>query len=220
MKLNVLISPIAQVCFAGLLAVATAGMVRGIIRSPNRAMTSVLCLSSLATLVAAGVWSLGVVLVRVEYWPIPRTMAHVGILWAACLVLAAGAATGRWVRGGLAVLATTILFSFVAVNQAILDDQLRLNVRDLAKANRMIAHMEGLPGFESVRRIAFVGLQWRYPEGVMPTHWADLNLSAFGAPWSQVPLLREASGYDLRWATDPGEKAAAKEYCSTAPVAT
>jgi hypothetical protein len=41
-----------------------------------------------------------------------------------------------------------------------------------------------------------------------------MNISAFGATWSQVALLREASGYQLSEAADPQEKEAAKQYCA------
>jgi hypothetical protein len=109
-----------------------------------------------------------------------------------------------------------ILISFVGVNEHILDEQHRLNMRDLLQANRVIARLESLPGFDRSRSVAFVGDRASYPMGLQRTQWGDMNISAFGAVWSQVNLLREASGYDLRLSTAPQERAAAEAYCSGA----
>jgi hypothetical protein len=40
-----------------------------------------------------------------------------------------------------------------------------------------------------------------------------MNISAFGADWARVALLREISGYDLKLSKDAGQKAAAAAYC-------
>jgi hypothetical protein len=44
-----------------------------------------------------------------------------------------------------------------------------------------------------------------------------MNISAFGADWAKVALLREVSGYDLKLAKADAQKAAAAAYCGGVP---
>lgn len=161
-------------------------------------------------------WSVGGLLFRQPYWPVPRTMAHVGIFWAGCLVIAAGTAPRPWITRSLGVAAVVVLLSFIGVSQHIFDDQWRLNRRDQHKADRIVLRLEALPGFEGLRKVAFVGRSGWYPIGMPRTQWGDMNTSAFGPFWSQVSLLREVSGYDTGWFIEPQERAAADGYCAQA----
>ena len=213
---NALIPPAIQVVFALVLVCIFAGLLRMALRRPVRGYALVVVAGIAVLLGCALLWSVGVLLLRQLYWPVPRTMAHVGIFWAGCLVIAAGTAPRPWIRRGLGMAAAAILLSFVGVNQHIFDDQWRLNRRDQHKANRILLRLEALPGFEEVQKVAFVGRSGWYPLGMMRTQWGDMNTSAFGPFWSQVSLLREVSGYDVGWFLAPQERAAADGYCAHA----
>jgi hypothetical protein len=163
-------------------------------------------------------WSLGLSLILRAYWPVPRHMAHVGILWGGCIVLAAAAVRGGPLRGALAVSVVVIVLSFVGASEQILDDQTRLNKRDALVASRIVARLERHAGFPAVRRVVIVGKRGSYPVGPLKSQWGDMNISAFGASWSRVRILREISGYDLRESKVPEERASAEADCAkTAP---
>lgn len=169
------------------------------------------CLSTLGLLAVSLVWSLGLLLILREFWPAPRVMAHVGIFWAGTLAVAY-LCLGLRARRALALLAFLIVLSFIGANNRILNDQLRLNARDAHKANRIVARLEGLPGFSSIEAVAFDGADWRYPLSYGTTE-KDLNISAFGARWAMVAILREVSGYDIKPARTPSQIDAAAAYC-------
>jgi hypothetical protein len=110
------------------------------------------------------------------------------------------------------VVATLIVLSFIGADNRILSDQVRLNARDTLRANRILERLESLPGFPGVAFVAVDGKDWHYPLGYSTTDH-DLNISAFGAEWSQVAILREVSGYDLKVTNDPGQLALAATLC-------
>lgn len=213
---NVLVPPAIQVTFGLVVGCLMIGLIRVASRQPVRGSSFGLAVCIVLLLGCALLWSIGVFLFIEGWWPVPRSMAHVGIFWAGCLVLAALTMPLRSVTVGLSAAAVVTLISFVGVNEHILNEQHRLNRRDLLQADRIIARLEALPGFDAIRRVAFVGGRAWYPIGLQRTQWGDLNISAFGTPWSQVNLLREASGYNLLWSKDPQETAAAEAYCAGA----
>lgn len=214
-KPNALIAPTIQVTFALIAGCLGISLIWMTFRSPLRISSFWLAIGIAGLLGCAFLWSVGVVLIRQEYWPVPRTMAHVGIFWAGFLVLAALAAPLPWTLRGLKVAAVIILLSFAGASQHVFDDQGHLNVRDRYRAGRIIARLETLAGFRGMRRIAFVGKRAWYPMGPQATQWGDMNISAFAASWSQVSLLEEVSGYDLRPAM-ASDMAVAKTYCAGA----
>lgn len=167
-------------------------------------------LSVLGILAVALVWSLGIPLVLQELWLTPRVMAHVGIFWAGALAISSQS-WGPRARGVLAPLAFLIVLSFIGSNNRVLEDQLRLNVRDAHKASRIIGRLEALPGFRDIETVAVDGVDWFYPVH-FKTQDHDMNISAFGADLAKPAILREMSGYDLKPATEAGVAAAAA-YC-------
>lgn len=108
-----------------------------------------------------------------------------------------------------------VLFSFIGVNNHIFTDQLRVNMRDRHKANRIVARMESQPAFSNVQRVAIVGTVWGYPAPIYTTQ-GDMNISAFGADWSKVNVLKEVSGYNFGAATENEQKVAIK-FCEDVP---
>jgi Glucosyl transferase GtrII len=197
-----------------LLAASLAGAVTLAARRFDR--RSWLLLSGLLALLAVGVvWTVGIPMVlKKNIWPAARVMSHSGVLWAGVLVIAhrCCAPWGRRLLGGLSLL---IVLSFVGGSTRVLQDQLRLNKRDAAKANRIVGRLEEQPGFTGREAVAVHGSVWRYP---LPyaTQDHDMNVSALGASWAQVAILKEVSGYAFK-AADPSQWNAAAKYCGRAP---
>jgi hypothetical protein len=182
---------------------------------PLAARSVLLFLAVAGLLAAALVWTVGIILVLDDFWPVPRVMSHTGVFWAGVLAIAF-ASLGAWGRRALAGVSLLLVLSFVGSSNRILNDQVRLNVRDAAKANRIVARLEALPGFTGTETVAVHGSTWSYPLSY-GTADHDMNISAFGADWAKVALLREVSGYDLKLAKADAQKAAAAAYCGGVP---
>jgi len=179
---------------------------------PIQPVRSTLLLLAVVLLLAVSlVWTVGIIMVLEDFWPVPRVMSHAGVFWAGVLVIAHQClgARARQALGGLSLL---LVLSFIGSSNQILNDQLRLNLRDAAQANRILARLEALPGFAGTETVAVNGATWAYPLS-FPTADHDMNISAFGADWSKVAILREISGYDLKLAKDDAQKAVAAAYC-------
>ncbi|MFY9822090.1 MAG: glucosyltransferase domain-containing protein [Thermoanaerobaculia bacterium] len=212
-----LLSPLAQQLSLLLLVMAVGGLLaRKAAWGPRR---SALLTWAAVGLIAAGlIWSVGLILVLEEFWPVARVMSHIGVFWAGVLAVA-WLVSGRWRRAVLAGAATLVILSFIGSDNRILDDQQRLNQRDAMTANRIVARLESLPRFREIETVAVKGGSWRFPQRIA-TADHDMNISAFGAEWSKVQLLNEISGYRWKWGPDellamPGkaETRLAEEYC-------
>lgn len=165
---------------------------------------------------AAGIpLSIGMVAVLSLWWPVPRVFAHSGYIWAGVFALAVVVAS-EWSRRWLVACTAVAVFSFIGINNYVFNDQFRANIRDLAKANRIILRLESLPDFRLLKGVVLDGGYWAYGSPI-DTVQGDMNISAFGAAWAKLPLLNEASGYRFNSAPDPVKQMAA-EYCKTAPV--
>lgn len=154
---------------------------------------------------------MGLILVLQDFWPASRVLSHSGIFWGGVLAIAY-CCSGPGVRRGLALLSLVVALSFLGASNEIFSDQVRLNLRDALATNRMIARLEALPGFGEVESVAIHGTFWRYPLGFRSTEY-DMNVSAFGAGWAQLSILREISGYNLKPAADQASMDAAAAYC-------
>jgi hypothetical protein len=207
-----LVAGLAQGSLLLLLLSAAAGL---IVRArPWNRWRPQLLVSMIVLLIAASlIWTLGVNLVLRGFWPVSRVMSHSGVFWGGVLAIAYQCTGAALVRRNLALLSFVIMLSFIGSNNHILNDQIRLNMRDTMKANRILARLEMLPGFAEADGVAVEGKTWRYPLGYK-TAGMDMNISAFGADWSKLAILREVSGYDLK-SVEEGEprKAVAAEYC-------
>jgi hypothetical protein len=180
---------------------------------PFRAQRVAMAGACLILLLVGLVSTVGVVLLTKEFWTPPRVMAQSGIFWAGCLAICfVGMPRARWLAAGVAAIA---LLAFLGTCNRVLHEQWRLNMRDLAKANRLVARMESLPGFAGVRTVVFDRPQWFYPARIATTDH-DLNISAFGPEWSQAMILKEVSGYELASAADEAAHQTALQHCATA----
>jgi hypothetical protein len=153
---------------------------------------------------------IGLVMVLENMWPAPRVLSQTGMFWGGmfALVCQFSRLVGRRVLFvGLGVM----MFSFIGIGNVILGDQLRTNMRDIEMANRIVARIESLPGFDKIEAMAISGGRWAYASPVQ-TVQGDMNISALPVPWAKVPLLNEATGYRfLEAPADVAERANA--YC-------
>lgn len=193
-----------------LLVTALAGLMARM-RPWLRPWPLLLLLTVVSLLAVSLIWTVGVIVILEEFWAVPRVMAHVGIFWAGILVISHRCSSAG-TRPALGVLSLLIVLSFIGSSNRILHDQIRLNARDMSKATRILARLESLPGFSGTELVAVQGTPWSYPLSYT-TLDRDMNISAFGARWSKVAILREVSGYDLKPAEDDAQQATAEAYC-------
>jgi hypothetical protein len=177
--------------------------------APRRAMVFALG-------IAGGVpLCIGAVLALKDWWPVPRVLAQTGIFWGGMFALVcqfARPAGRRFLFAGLSV----VLFSFIGLNELILADQLRVNMHDIQKANRIVARIEALPDFDHIDGVVISGGFWAYPSAAR-TIQGEMNASALYVPWSKVPLLNEATGYQFLIAP-PDVTSKATTYCKDSSV--
>jgi SAM-dependent methyltransferase len=186
-------------------------------RSPTGALKELCSRRSLPFVlaIAGGVpASLGVVIVLQEWWPVSRVCAHVSIFWAGMFALVFMSIPPQ-PRRLMLILSGFIVLSFIGTNEHIFEDQLRVNLRDMAKANRIISRLEALPDFTPFTGVVLVGGQWGYYSPINTTQ-GDMNISALFAEWSKRPLLNEVSGYNLQ-PVPPALVEKANTHCLTAP---
>ncbi len=158
---------------------------------------------------------IGTVLVLGSWWPVPRVLAQTGMFWGGMFAVVycwARPAGQRVLIAGLVV----IVFSFVGINNVIFSDQLRMNARDLNKANRIVARIESLPKFDQIEGVVVIGGFWAYPSRIQ-TIQGNLNASALSVPWSRVAVLNEATGYRFPLSPPPAAVQKASAYCKTSP---
>ena len=167
----------------------------------------------LIMLVIATVCIVGVAVPIKEWWPTPRVLSAT-CYWGAGITALTYLAGNRIISGGVTMLGSVIIFSFIGINNHIFTDQVRLNSRDQHKANRMISRIENDVKFNQVHRIAINGGNWGYPLPV-ETIQKDLNVSALFPSWGKVQVLREVSGYDFGSPTNEDQKQA-EVYCNGA----
>lgn len=158
---------------------------------------------------------LGVILPMKSWWPVPRVLSAASLLWAGIVGLVY-LNSGERFKLIVITLSIIVLFGFIGINNHIFIDQMRLNMRDLHKANRIIERLESYPEFSKVQRVAVVGGFWGYPSPIY-TMQGDMNISAFYPSWSKVNILREVSGYNFIDAT-PDDNKKAEQYCKDAPI--
>ena len=155
--------------------------------------------------------NIGVLLVTKEWWPVPRVMIAFGIFWAGITTISYLFNEVK-LKKIIIVTSTVIILSFIGINNHIYIDQIRINQKDANKANRIVSRLETNKNFNENINISIVGSQWSYGNQVL-TILGDMNISAFGANWSQIPLLNEVSGYNFL-SPSPEQYSEAVNYCN------
>lgn len=144
-------------------------------------------------------------------WLAPRLLSPSALVFAT-LAVACYPGIPSWRRQAWIGCAAILILGYVAADTAILFDQRRVNLWDHQLANRIVTRMEQQPGFTSVKRLSVVG---RLPAHQFPLQTTDhdLNSSAFGAPWSKVGVIEQATGLMFAPASD-ADVQIAKSYCA------
>jgi len=112
------------------------------------------------------------------------------------------------------VVVSVVTVAMIGLNNQVLTDQLRLNIRDRDQMDYIISRLEATPGFRNVSRLMIVGGSWAYA-GPILTVQGDLNSSAFVSDWSKLPLAVEISGYGFQTVYAPAEVSTLHGLCAT-----
>jgi len=163
--------------------------------------------------------SFGVIIFLQEWWPSYRVVAHLAVIGG--LIFSIGDYCSSEERGRVARRIQTtgrglLLFIFVLMSNQIFADQLKLNAWDRMTATRLVARLEALPEFRSIRYVYVGGGLGVYPAGLRAAG-GNLNVSELAVAWGKAKLLVAASGYRFLPAKRERE-VAGEAYCSTAPT--
>jgi hypothetical protein len=144
-------------------------------------------------------------------WLAPRLLSPSALVFAT-LAVACFPDTRSWRRHVWIACAGILVLGYVAADASILFDQRRVNLWDHQLANRIVARLEEQPGFPSISRLSVVGRLPAHPFP-LPTTDHDMNSSAFGAPWSKVGVIEQATGL-IFGQTSEADIQIAKTYCA------
>lgn len=141
---------------------------------------------------------IGVVTVGAVWWPVPRILGGIVVVWAMGIYWLAWLATGRSARVLVAIAAGMLLLSMAAVGHRVHSDQKQLNVYDRALAQRVYTALSEVPGYTDETTITLVNtrLRWAHPLR-LATAYMDLNLTAFADKVAHKGLLELSNGRRL-----------------------
>lgn len=168
-------------------------LVLRLLRRPRLAMTAPVIAVLLIPLISIGIVAVGAV-----WWPAPRVLGGVVVVWAMGVYWLAWFLNGRLGRPLVAGTGCTLLLGFIAVGHRIHGDQLQLNAMDRLLAQRVYAELITLNGFNDQTPVVVVNrrLSWAHPL-TLPTAWMDLNLTAFADKRAIGGLLQISNGRTL-----------------------
>lgn len=157
---------------------------------------------------------IGVVAAGALWWPAPRILGGIVLVWAMGIYWLAWVACGRWGKRLVAATSAVLLLSFVAVGHRVHSDQQQLNGFDRLLAQRVYTGLIQLEGYTEQTPVAVVNsrLKWAHPLP-LATAYMDLNLTAFADKRAIKGLLELSNGRRLQFAL-PGE--ADTRYCEAA----
>lgn len=164
----------------------------------------------LITPIVAGLAMLGIPLFFTIIWLPSRVLGDIGVVWAGVIVVA------LLVRDFIPLKVYTfvlglIVFSFIAQDNQILIDQLRVGVRDHNLAVRLVSRLEEQPNFADMKTLASAGR--RSDAGVpVPTATHGFNDSNWEYQWAVSPMIAELTGIPLRAPYQP-ELSDTEAYC-------
>jgi hypothetical protein len=150
-----------------------------------------------------------------DWWPVPRALIAVAWFWAflgVCTLSWLEHYGGRRPMQAAAIALAIVTVAMISLNNQVLADQLRLNIRDREEMNRIVGRLEMMPGFDKVSRLLVVGGSWGYASPIS-TLQGDMNASALFPSWSKVPLAREVSGYAFQTVDVPSDVSRLSALC-------
>lgn len=161
----------------------------------------------------AAVSVIGLLIPLQVWWPTARTLLTMGFFAGGVVAFAALQSHG-FTRVLIIMLGSVLLFSYVGINNHILTDQVLVNLRDVHRANRILARLEEKADFGDVRKVIILGgFDYDLPG---ETSVEDYG-SAFNKPWSRKPLLGLVSGEKFQVPTKR-DRLFASEYCRNEEV--
>ena len=136
---------------------------------------------------------IGVVIVVEAWWPVPRVLQHVALLFGLFFLIGLDLVRPIAVKAFLVSLGLISTFVGLALNAQVFADQRAINQLDHRTASLMISEIRNQSDITDIRTLVFSGSFWTY-ENRLQTVQGDLNISAFGAPWSQRKVVEYATG--------------------------
>jgi len=158
-------------------------------------------------------FSVGLISVGKDFWPMPRTLVAAALIpaFAACILLEL-ARSALFFRS-IAITSSIILVAYVGLGTRVAVDQVRINQRDALFAATIAARVPLPPGIH----LAIVG----GPNNALglSTVRGDMNISAYWAHWSKVEAVSEYLGYRI---ANPTEQQwdMSRAYCASPDVET
>lgn len=158
-------------------------------------------------------------LILKDWWPVPRVISSISIFLAGISVIVFTFSNSLIIKRVISVFLVIILFSFVGINNNILTDQLRVNKRDMLKANRLFTRLEIHPDFYKVKKLAVIGGGSFGYTSQIGTVKGDMNISAYGQSWSRSNVIFESTGYYFN-SVSPDEMIKVEKYLLTQNIPT
>lgn len=142
---------------------------------------------------------LGVVAVGAVWWPAPRILGGIVLVWAMGIYWLAWFARGNLGRVLVAAGAGVLLLAFVAVGHRVHSDQAQLNGFDRLLAQRIYSRLAQVQGYTEQTPVVVVNtrLKWAHPLP-LATAYMDLNLTAFADKRAVKGLLELSNGRKLQ----------------------
>ena len=157
----------------------------------------------------------GVQLPLKEFSPSRRTISLLMLIYVTVFALAS-----RWFdkyRKTAVVLGLAFcfqIFFLIGNTNRILTDQYRVNLRDMAKANRIFASLESQPNYQDMQKLVVLGGNWEYAAGIS-TGGYGINDSAYASDWSKTEIIQEISGHKFKYLS-PEDHKIGDGYCKSA----
>ncbi len=141
---------------------------------------------------------IGVVTVGAVWWPVPRILGGVVVVWAMGIYWLAWLARTGSARVMVCVAGGVLLLSMAAVGHRVHSDQKQLNIYDRALAQRVYTGLTEVPGFSDETPVTVVNtrLKWAHPLR-LATAYMDLNLTAFADKVALKGVLELSNGRRL-----------------------
>lgn len=163
-----------------------------LIRRPGQAVA---CLA-LAALIPLG--GIGVVAVSASWWPVPRVLGGIVVVWAMGIYWLFALGRRSWIGWVAAPSVALMLLGAAAVGHRIHLDQITLNGFDGHLAAEIFRSLNRLPGYTDRTHVAIVNrnMQWAHTLP-LSTAYMDMNMTAFAMTGAQQGVLQMTVGREV-----------------------